>query len=123
MWSGPATGHLRLQLPPPGPDVDTAVITVLTNAGVAGVVLILLTLGWLVPKWAYNRLEQENKSLREALQLERQRAGEVASSTGVTNQLIGALVDLASERKGIQPPRADAGTTGEGPGLTWKDLA
>lgn len=103
--------------------MDSALVTVLINSGVAGVVLILLILGWLVPKWAYSRLEAENKALREALQLERRRNEEIASTAGVTNQLIGALVDLAGERKGIQPPAAQPGTTGEGSGLTWKDLA
>ena len=105
--------------------VDSALVTVLINAGVAGVVVILLILGWLVPKWAYARLLEENKSLREALQLERRRNEEIAGTAGVTNQLIGALVDLAGERKGIHPPAAQPGTTGhgEGPELTWKDLA
>jgi hypothetical protein len=101
--------------------VDSALVTVLINSGVAGVVIILLILGWLVPKWAYSRLEAENKALREALQLERRRNEEIASTAGVTNQLIGALVDLAGERKGINPPGATG--HGEGPGLTWKDLA
>ena len=99
--------------------MDSTLVTVLINAGVAGVVVILLIAGWLVPKWAYSKLEQENKSLREALQLERQRAGEAASTHAVTNQLIGALVDLAAERKGVTPPEG----TGHPPGLTWKDLA
>ena len=100
--------------------MDSTLVTVLINAGVAGVVVILLILGFLVPKWAYSRLEQENKSLREALELERQRAGEAASTQTVTNQLIGALVDLAAERKGLQTPPEG---TGHPPGLTWKDLA
>ena len=99
--------------------MDSALITVLTNAGVAGVVVILLILGWLVPKWAYSRLEEENRHLREALEAERQRAGEAAASAGVTNQLIGALVDLAAERKAVRAPAMEA----EKPGLTWKDLA
>jgi hypothetical protein len=103
-----------------GGAVDSALVTVLTNAGVAGVVIIFLIMGWLVPKWAYSKLEEENRHLREALELERQRAGEAASTQGVTNQLIGALVDLAVERKRLTP---GGGGHGEGPGLTWKDLA
>jgi len=98
--------------------LDTALIDVLVNAGTAGVVIGLIIFGYLVPKWAYSRLESENHSLREALDLERQRNGEIASTAGVTNQLIGALVDLAAERKAL-PPKD--GT--EKPGLTWKDLA
>lgn len=79
--------------------MDSAVITVLINAGVAGIVIILLVIGYLVPKWAYSRLEDENRDLREALLLERQRNGEIAGTAGITNQLIGALVDLAEARK------------------------
>lgn len=92
--------------------MDSAIVTVLINAGVAGIVVILLISGFLVPKWVYSRLENENKDLRQALQLERQRNKEVASAAGVTNQLIGALVNLAEERK---PDR--------GKELTWKDLS
>jgi hypothetical protein len=99
--------------------LDTALITVLADSGVAGVVILLLIFGWLVPKWVYSRLEEENRHLREALELERQRNGEIASTAGVTNQLIGALVDLASEHRTL--PRGAAGQEDK-PGLAWKDL-
>jgi len=79
--------------------MDSAIITVLINAGVAGVVILLMMFGWLVPKWAYSRLEDENRDLREALRLERQRNAEIGGTAGITNQLIGALVNLADERK------------------------
>lgn len=92
--------------------MDSAIMTVLINAGVAGVVVLLLIFGYLVPKWAYRKLEEENKLLREALTLERQRNSEASSQMGVTNQLIGALVELAEARK---PDR--------GKDLTWKDLS
>ncbi len=91
--------------------MDSAILTVLVNAGVAGIVILLLIFGYLVPKWAYSKLEEENKLLREALQLERQRGSEAASQMGVTNRLIGALVELAEARK---PDR--------GKNLTWKDI-
>lgn len=94
--------------------MDSELITLLSNAGTAGIVVILLILGLLVPKWAYSKLEEENKLLREALHLERQRNGEVSSQAGVTNQLIGALVDLAGEHS---KPRGGASD------LSWKDLA
>jgi hypothetical protein len=103
--------------------VDSAVLTVLINSGVAGAVLVLLILGLLVPKWVYRRLEQENKHLREALELERQRNGEMASTTGVTNQLIGALVDLAQERRPRERDALEPAGEGDKPGLTWRDLA
>src|SRR5215469_15462418 len=79
--------------------MDSALLLVLTNAGVAGVVIILMIGGWLVPRWIYKNLEKENKHLREALDLERQSRKE-ALNQGVTttNQLIGALVNLAEKR-------------------------
>jgi len=92
--------------------MDSAIITVLINAGVAGIVIILLIAGYLVPKWAFSRLEDENHDLREALILERQRNKEIAGTADVTNQLIGALVNLAEERK---PDREK--------NPTWKDIS
>ncbi len=92
--------------------MDSAILTVLVNAGVAGIVIILIIAGWLVPKWAFSKLEDENNSLREALRLERQRNSETTSQLGITNQLIGALVELAEKRK---PDRGEQ--------LTWKDIS
>ncbi len=92
--------------------MDSAVLTVLLNAGTAGVVVFLLIFGLLVPKWIYSRLEEENKALREALQLERQRSSEAVSQAGVTNQLISALVEIADARR---PDREKD--------LTWKDIS
>lgn len=48
------------------------VSTLLTNFGALGVVVLLVT-GVLVPGWAYKRLEHENETYRDALQVERQR--------------------------------------------------
>src|SRR5215472_7908993 len=72
--------------------MDSALLLVLTNAGVAGVVIVLMIGGWLVPRWIY-------KNLGEELDLERQSRKE-ALNQGVTttNQLIGALVNLAEKR-------------------------
>lgn len=95
--------------------MDSALITVLTNAGTAGTVVLLMIFGWIVPKWAYQKLEDENKSLHKALDLERQRSGDATSQAATTNQLIGALVDLAAERKGVQRR--------ESLDLSWKDVS
>ena len=91
--------------------MDSAVLTVLINAGVAGIVVFLLIMGLLVPKWAYRKLEKENESWREAYELQRQRNNELASQMGIANQLIEAVRELAEARK---PDR--------GKDLTWKDL-
>ena len=92
--------------------MDSAVLTVLVNAGTAGIAVILMMTGWLVPKWIYKKLEKENKALREAYELQRQRSIETASQGVITNQLIQALVDVAEQRK-----------QDRGKNLTWKDIS
>ena len=77
--------------------MDSTIVTVLANAGVAGIVVILMILGFLIPKPTYTRLEAENKSLRDALQLERRRADEASEAGRVTNQLIAAVASLAAQ--------------------------
>lgn len=79
--------------------MDSALITVLANAGVAGVVVILMILGWLVPKPTVARLEAENTALRTSRDTERQRADEAVQAGRVTTQLIAALADLAAARR------------------------
>ena len=70
----------------------------ITNAGIAGIVIVLIITGYLVPKSYYTKLDEENTHLKEALRLERQRANEVTASAAITNHLIGALTDLAAEK-------------------------
>ena len=101
--------------------LDSGLVTALVNFGAAGVVVILIILGLLVPKPFYARLEEENRLLREALQLERQRSNDAAATAGVTNQLIHALTDMAADKH-------HGGISGDGShkqhaaGLTWDDL-
>lgn len=81
--------------------MDSSLIVALINGGgFAGIVVVLMVMGWLVPKWVYKKLEKENKHLREALEYER-RARVEASSQGVitTNQLLGALVNMAEKNR------------------------
>lgn len=91
--------------------MDSAFLTVLINAGVAGVIVILMMTGYLVPKWVYKKLEKENKALREAYELQRQRSIETTNQGVVTNQLIQALVDVAEQHQS------------GGKNLTWKDIS
>lgn len=69
----------------------------------------LLILVVLVAVWAfysgrvhsdrdYSRLEEENKALKSALESERTRADEVTRAGAITNQLINALTQVASDR-------------------------
>lgn len=46
----------------------------------------------------YCRLEEENRQLKTALDAERSRADEVTRAASVTNQLISALTQVASDR-------------------------
>ena len=95
--------------------MDSALVTVLINAGIAGVVVLLMIFKWLVPKWVYDKAEAEARYYREALELERQRNAELASTTDTTTKLIGALADLATERRALPPAHRD-------PAATWRDL-
>lgn len=87
--------------------MDTALVTALTNFGALGVVLILILAGWLVPKPYFARLEEENRALREALAIERQRGTDAEQAGRVTTKLIGALTDLAAEKARRPPVRRD----------------
>ena|SRR5215475_6544789 len=97
--------------------MDSAILTVLVNAGTAGVVILLIIFGYLIPKWAYKKLEEQNKALREennhlqeALNTERAAANDVAKAGQVTNQLISVLADIATERRHALPPAKDPGS-------------
>ena len=86
--------------------MDPALITALTDLGAGGIVVILVILGYLVPKPAYTRVIEESArkdeiiaKQQEALSLERQRADAATQAGGVTNQLIGGLVKLASDAR------------------------
>jgi hypothetical protein len=79
--------------------VDSALVGTLVNLGAGFVVVILVILGYLVPRPEFRRLLEENEKLREALEMERQRSNEIAQAGAVANQLISALTSLASERR------------------------
>ena len=96
--------------------MDTSIVTALTNFGALGVVLILIMIGWLVPKPFFDRLEDENKHLKEALRIERQRGTDAENAGRVTTQLITALQDVVTEKhreRRREPP--------DERGLHWED--
>lgn len=78
--------------------MDTAVVTFLVNAGMAGVVVFLLLSGILVTGREHKRLEGENDALKQALSLERQRNADmlVWASTGA--KALQAVAQVAQER-------------------------
>lgn len=102
--------------------MDTSTLTtILTDSGFAGIVLLLVVFGYLVPKPTVDKLESEKDYYRNALDLERQRNGEMASTGTVTNQLLSAFVHVATENREIRA--ADGQTRQHDPAGTWKDLA
>jgi hypothetical protein len=89
--------------------VDTSLIGILANLGTGGVVIVLIVLGYLVPKPAHARVVEDGTrkdeviaKLQEALALERQRADDASQAGGVTNQLISGLVQLATEHRAAE---------------------
>jgi hypothetical protein len=117
--------------------VDSALISVLSNLGTGGVVIVLLILGYLVPKPTHARVledsahkDEEIAKLQEALALERQRSNDATQAATVTNQLIGALTSLATEHRALEKhehqdaaDKADAHALATGTlDLTGKDL-
>ena len=77
-------------------------IPLVTGSGGALVVLAivayLLGVGKLHSDSEYQRLADENRDLKAALETERITNNELARAGGVTNKLIGALVDVATDR-------------------------
>jgi hypothetical protein len=86
--------------------VDNATLTVLINAGVAGVIVVLYILGVIPSPGQLKDLKEENKRLREALALERARGDTAVQATNTTNHILGALHDIASYDQRHRPDRA-----------------
>jgi hypothetical protein len=116
--------------------MDSALITLLANAGTAGVVIALIVFGYLVPKPTHARALEDGAhkdeviaKLTEALALERQRSNDATQAGAVTNQLIGALTTLAAEHRAAEKhehadaaDKADARAVTAGLDLTGKEL-
>lgn len=106
--------------------MDSSLLNLLANLGTGGIVIILIVLGYLVPKPTHTRVLEESahkdeviEKLQEAVTLERQRADDASQAGGVTNQLIGGLVKLASDAR--EHGHHD-GTAASPLDLTAKDL-
>ena len=110
--------------------MDSSLISILANLGTGGVVVLLIILGYLVPKPTHTRVLEDSArkdetidKLTEALALERQRSNDATQAGAVTNQLIGALTTLATEHRaaekhdGTALPAAPLDLTGKDIGL------
>ncbi len=117
--------------------MDSSLISILVNLGTGGIVIILIILGYLVPKPTHTRALEDSahkdeviEKLQEALALERQRSNDATQAGAVTNQLIGALTTLATEHRAAEKhehqdaaDKADARALPAGSlDLTGKDL-
>ena len=117
--------------------MDTSLITIVSNLGWGGIIVVLLVLGYLVPKPAHTRALDDSAHkdeviarLQEALALERQRSNDATQTATVTNQLIGALTTLAAANRAAEKnEHQDAADKAEahalqagGLDLTGKDL-
>lgn len=70
----------------------------LSNFGALGVIVMLMILGYLVPKTTVDRLDTENKLLKDSLDIERKRSDELSKVGDVTGQLLKALTDSMERR-------------------------
>lgn len=118
---------------------DSALLSILSSAGVAGVFCVLFVIGAIFPRSVVSDLKAEtadlkaaNDRLQEALDLERQRSNDATQAGTVTSQLIGGLIRLAGDHRDAEvrehkdaADRADARALQQGLApldLTGKDV-
>jgi len=70
---------------------DSALITVLTGTGCAGVFCVLFILGLIYPRPVVEDLKAERNALRMAVQAERDRADAAVAAAQTTRDLLQAL--------------------------------
>lgn len=70
---------------------SSLVINLITNAGVAGIVVVLLALGIFTPRWVVNDMKAEITELKAAVKAERDRADVAVASAQTTKDVIAAL--------------------------------
>jgi hypothetical protein len=79
--------------------MDTALVQVFINAGVAGGVLLTIMFGWLVPKSYVSKLEKEIEFLRTDNAAVKENNRELVQTVAMNNQIIGELRSLAHKRQ------------------------
>jgi hypothetical protein len=71
--------------------VDSALISVLSSAGVAGVFCVLFVFGLIAPKFLVDDLKAEVTELKEALEAERDRANTAVAAASATRDVLAAI--------------------------------
>lgn len=72
-------------------NLDSTLASVLINAGVAGIMALLFTLGFIYPRSVVDDLKEERDALKEALMSERTRADAAVAAAATSRDLLLAL--------------------------------
>ncbi len=70
---------------------DTALLSVLTSAGVAGVFCVLFICGLIAPRFVIEDLKAEVTELKAALEAERERASASVAAASATRDVLAAI--------------------------------
>ena len=71
--------------------MDSALLSVLSSAGVAGIFCILFVIGAIVPKFVIEDQRAEIAELKEALEAERDRANASVAAAAATRDILAAI--------------------------------
>ncbi len=71
--------------------MDSTLVSILTDGGVAGVVVVLFVLGLIVPRSVVEDRKEEIRELKAALAAERQRADAAIATASTTRDILLAL--------------------------------
>jgi len=71
--------------------MDSALISVLSSAGVAGVFCVLFVFGLVAPRFVLDDLKSEVAELKEALEAERDRANASVAAASATRDVLAAI--------------------------------
>jgi Tfp pilus assembly protein PilN len=71
----------------------------LLNFGVAGVVLVLIVTGALVPGFVFKDLQKANEKLTDALSVERQRNADLQQMAATGAKALDSLAQVAQEQR------------------------
>ena len=87
--------------------MDTALIGILEKLGAgAGIIVVLVILGLLVPRWVVNDLKHEIKDLKAALKSERERGDAAVAAMQASNDVLRAVrtgVQMGLEQRATPP--------------------
>jgi hypothetical protein len=71
--------------------MDSALVSVLSSAGVAGVFCVLFVFGLIVPRGVVDDLKEENRELKAAVESERDRANAAVTAATATRDILAAI--------------------------------